>query len=232
MSPSRYSVMATEQLLRACAELRDAKAWEEFVARFRRPIALSVLRVAYTRDRNAKQVIDDLVQETYLKLCGDGCHRLLDFAVQHPQAIHGYICTVAVNVARDHFKARHSQKRGEKETDQLTIDIEQPSGRGTVTHETATERRIQILEIERCVDICATGPDRERDRLIFRLHYQQGFSARAIATVPSIGLTAKGVEAVIFRLTRLVRERLVDLRSQRPKESQKDEKGFRPAESY
>jgi RNA polymerase sigma-70 factor, ECF subfamily len=47
-------------------------------------------------------VVDDLVQETYLKHCGDKCRLLQDFACQHPEAITGYIKTIAVNVAHDH----------------------------------------------------------------------------------------------------------------------------------
>ena len=34
-------------------------------------------------------------------------------------------------------------------------------------------------------------------------------TAKAIAALPTIGLTAKGVEAAIFRLTRQVREQVV-----------------------
>jgi hypothetical protein len=34
-------------------------------------------------------------------------------------------------------------------------------------------------------------------------------SAKGIAALPTVGLTAKGVESAIFRLTRLVREQIV-----------------------
>ena len=40
-----------------------------------------------------------------------------------------------------------------------------------------------------------------RDRLIFWMYYRQGFTAKAIAAIPSISLTVKGVEGVIQRLT-------------------------------
>jgi hypothetical protein len=52
-------------------------------------------------------VVDGLVRETYVKLCADNCRRLLAFAVRHPEAIVGYIETIAGNVARDHFKSGH-----------------------------------------------------------------------------------------------------------------------------
>ena len=38
--------------------------------------------------------------------------------------------------------------------------------------------------------------------------YQQGYTAKEISLLPAVGLTVKGVEAVLFRLTRYVREKL------------------------
>jgi len=35
-----------------------------------------------------------------------------------------------------------------------------------------------------------------------------GYTAKEISLLPAVGLTVKGVEAVVFRLTRYVRERL------------------------
>ena len=50
----------------------------------------------------------------------------------------------------------------------------------------------------------------QRNREIFWLHYRAGLSARAIADLPEIGLTAKGVESVIMRVTKELRERLAE----------------------
>ena len=38
--------MTVEELIRSCAESNDGAAWEEFVARFQRPISLSITRTA------------------------------------------------------------------------------------------------------------------------------------------------------------------------------------------
>ena len=78
--------MSAEELIHACAESNDGAAWEEFVARFHRPISLSILRIAYQWGNRPQQVVDDLVQETYLKLCSDKC-RLQDER-QHPNVVH------------------------------------------------------------------------------------------------------------------------------------------------
>ena len=206
--------MSAEELIHACAESNDGAAWEEFVVRFRRPISLSILRIAYQWSGVPQQVVDDLVQETYLKLCADRCRLLCDFASQHPEAVAGYIKTIAVNVAHDHFKSLHSQKRGSGETAQLLEDVEPHAQSGDLGGQAAMEREVLLKQIDSCLETCSEGSDRERDRLIFWLYYQQGMSAKAIAALPTVGLTAKGVESAIFRLTRLVREQIVGLRSQ------------------
>jgi RNA polymerase sigma-70 factor (ECF subfamily) len=224
--------MSAEELIQACAESNDGAAWEEFVFRFHRPISLSILRIAYQWGGTPQQIVDDLVQETYLKLCADKCRLLRDFAVQHPEAVAGYIKTIAVNVAHDHFKSLHSQKRGSGETSQLLEDVEPQARSGDLGGQAAMEREVLLKQIDRCLETCSEGPDQERDRLIFWLYYQQGMSAKAIAALPTVGLTAKGVESAIFRLTRLVREQIAGLRPQTSGSTQLGEKGFRPAESY
>jgi hypothetical protein len=50
--------------------------------------------------------------------------------------------------------------------------------------------------------------------------------------LPTVGLTAKGVESAILRLTRLVRQQIVQLRSESSGGKEPSKKGFRPAESY
>jgi RNA polymerase sigma-70 factor (ECF subfamily) len=135
--------------------------------------------------------VDDLVQETYLKLCADKCRLLRVFAVQHPEAVLGYIKTIAVNVAHDYFKALHSQKRGSGETAQLLEDVEPPAQSGDIGGQAAMEREVLLKQIDHCLESCSEGPDQGRDRLIFWLYYQQGMSAKAIAALPTVGLTAK-----------------------------------------
>ncbi len=228
----QYSSMSSLEIIQACAESNDSAAWEEFVVRFRRPISLSILRVAYQWGDIPNQIVDDLVQETYVKVCADKCRLLRDFASRHPDAVAGYIKTIAVNVAHDHFRSLHSQKRGSGETAQLLENIEPHAPVGDPGGQAAIEREVLLKQIDRCLETCSEYSDRERDRLIFWLYYQQGLSAKAIAGLPTVGLTAKGVESAIFRLTRQVREQMVGLRPQSSMSPQPGEKGLRPAESY
>jgi len=223
--------MSEEELVRACAEGNDGAAWDEFVSRFSHSIGLSIIRTAYQWGEIPQQVVDDLVQDTYFKLCSNKCRQLLEFAAQHPDAIPGYVKTIAVNVAHDYFKSLHSQKRGSGEVSQIREDMDHPKAapnkRGG---QEAIEREVLFKQIDDCLESCLEGPDRDRDRTIFWLYYQQGMTAKDIAALPAIGLSAKGVESVIVRVIRQLRERMVSM--QIGSRSTQGEKGFLPAESY
>jgi RNA polymerase sigma-70 factor (ECF subfamily) len=201
--------MSAEELIHACAGLGDGAAWEEFVSRFRIPISLSIKRTACQWGKDPAQFVDDLLQETYFKLCADKCRLLLEFARQYSdEAVLGYIKTIAINVAHDHFKSLHSQKRGAGETDQLQEDFDPAAQSGSFGGPEAMDRVVFLKQIDDQLQNCAAGSNQERDCLIFWFYYLQGMTANAIAALATIKLTAKGVEAVIFRLTRCVREHL------------------------
>src|SRR5580692_6275499 len=201
--------MTVEELIRSCAESHDGAAWEEFVSRFHRPISLSLKRTACQWGKDPAQFVDDLLQETYLKLCADKCRLLLEFAERHPDgAVLGYIKTIAINVAHDHFKSLHSQKRGAGETDQLHEDFDPVAQSGSFGGPEAMEREVFLKQVHEQLQNCAAGSNQERDCLIFWFYYLQGMSAKAIAALATVKLTAKGVEAVIYRLTRCIREHL------------------------
>jgi RNA polymerase sigma-70 factor (ECF subfamily) len=201
--------MSAEELIHVCAALGDGAAWEEFVCRFRIPISLSIKRTACQWGKDPAQFVDDLLQDTYLKLCADKCRLLLEFAKQHSdEAVLGYIKTIAINVAHDHFKSLHSQKRGAGEIDQLHEDFDPAAQRGSFGGPEAMEREVFLKQVDDQLQNCASGSNQERDCLIFWFYYLQGMTAKAIAALATIKLTAKGVEAVIFRLTRCVREHM------------------------
>jgi RNA polymerase sigma-70 factor (ECF subfamily) len=201
--------MTAEELIRACAESNNGAAWEEFVARFQRPISLSINRTACHWGKDPAQFVDDLLQETYLKLCGDKCRALLEFSRLHSdEVVLGYIKTIAINLTHDHFKSLYSQKRGAGETDQLHEGFDPAAQSGSFGGPESMDRDVFLKQVDDQLQNCAAGCNQERDCLIFWFYYMQGMSAKAIAALATMKLTAKGVEAVIFRLTRCVREHL------------------------
>ena len=171
-----------------------------------KPISLTVMRMVSLWGDPSRSLVEDLIQVTYLKLWEDGCRLLRDFAIQYPDATLGYIKKIAANATRDYFKHRHSQSSGGDKPHVSTTDVdpEIPGGQ---------EKDILLKEIDEHLKHSLTGPDQERDRTIFWLYFRQGMSTKEIASLPAIGLTAKGVGSVIERLKHCIRERILGIRS-------------------
>lgn len=101
--PMSYSSLSCDELVRACAESGNAEAWQEFVCRFEKHIKLVIWRVARRWGEDSPTVIQDLVQDTYVKVCADDCRFLRNFKPQHEDAFFGMLKVTAANVARDYF---------------------------------------------------------------------------------------------------------------------------------
>ena len=110
ITPSDYTTIPIEELLESCTTGKAA-AWQEFVRRFHCVIAITAFRIARHWGETSPQIIDDLVQDTFLKLCFNRAHLLREFQLDDPNAIFGFLKVIAVNVANDHFKALHAAKR-------------------------------------------------------------------------------------------------------------------------
>ena len=52
------------------------------------------------------------------------------------------------------------------------------------------------------------GTAAARDKQVFWFYFRYGMTAKAIAAIPAIGLSQKGVESLIFRLVDLLKEKL------------------------
>src|SRR6266542_4519467 len=197
LRPTRYSSLSLKDVVCLCAGPSDDEAWEEFVSRVRRPISLTVMRTASLWGEPSRSLVEDLVQMTYLKLWEDSCRLLRDFAIQHPEAILGYLKKTAANATHDYFKHGHSQSSGGDEPHVSTSDIEPEAGQETHGSQEKIAFGVFLNEIDEHLKRCLTGSDQERDRTIFWLYFRQGMSTKEIASLPSIGLGAKGVGSVI-----------------------------------
>lgn len=192
------SQFTTVELIASCLESDSEAAWQEFVSRFQPLIASVIFRVVRRCGRPDNDLVDDLVQETFLRLCKNQGRALRDFQERHDAAIFGYLKVVAASVATDHFRSLNAQKRlGDKlpESDEM-IDV-------SASTPSNAEQVAMVREVDEHIDRLA---ENSRDKTVFWLYYQHGFTARAISSLPNIGLTPKGVESCIYRLTKAVRE--------------------------
>ena len=206
---TRYSSLSLQEVVCLCAGPCDDAAWDEFVARVGRPISLTIMRTASLWGEASLSLVEDLVQLTYLKLWENGCRLLRDFAIQHPEAILGYLKKTAANATHDYFKHGRSQSYGGDKAHVSTSDVDPEAGKEVDGSQEKIAFSVFLNEIDEHLKQSLTGTEGERDRTIFWLYFRQGMSTREIASLPSIGLGTKGVGSVIERLKHGIREQIV-----------------------
>jgi RNA polymerase sigma-70 factor (ECF subfamily) len=198
MNESRTSV---NDLAKACAHSPDAAEWEEFVRRSVPLASLVALRVSRMWVRApSPATVDDIVQEVFLKLCEQERRILRDFEPRGEDSFLGLLRLVSASVANDYFRRLYSTKRGGKvvtmaladEEARVPLDAARPADR--IEHSALLAQLDEKLR-------SAPATIGERDRALFWLYYLQGFTAEEIARLPAAGLTAKGVESALRRVT-------------------------------
>lgn len=214
--PMSFAQLSPEALIEMCVN-GEVAAWEEFRRRYHRLIAGVVFRTTQKWGEASLLTIDDLIQETYLKLCADDFRLLRAYDPKHADAIYGYLKVITASVVHDRLKALHSEKRGGDRIVEGLTTLENRGDAGKAFGSQATmEREILLREIDALINASTSGHTADRDRTIFWLYYHQGLTTRAIASLPAIGLTIKGVESTVVRIARMVRRRVVETRVVHP----------------
>jgi RNA polymerase sigma-70 factor, ECF subfamily len=206
----RYTEFSPAELVTACAGSKDGSAWAEFIRRFQLVIAAAVLRTARRFGEPSRAQLDDLIQDTYLKLCEDDSGLLRAFQPQRADSIFGFLKVVAANVVHDHFKSVLATKRGAAQTDPITEPVQLSSKVAGPDSFDAVSQRMQLEKIDRILIQVTAGKDQERKRIIFWLRHRQGLTAAEIAAIPSLGLTTEGVESMLLRLSVMIRSHIAN----------------------
>ena len=195
-------------LAKACARSTDAAEWEEFLRRSTPIASLVAARVARMWLGSATPaVVDDIMQEIFLKLCEQERRILRDFKPRGEDSFLGLMRIVAVSVANDYFRRQYSAKRGGKVVTVTLSDESAPMTPAASQGGKGMEKAVLYSELDRRMRL-APGVIAERDRAIFWLYYLQGLTAEEIAELPVMGLSAKGVESALRRVTSWLRKEI------------------------
>jgi RNA polymerase sigma factor (sigma-70 family) len=186
------------ELLLLCLRSEEQALWEKFVRRTQPLIANVIINTLRRWREPSPALVDDLIQETYLKLFANDRKYLRGIKNEHENAIFGYLKVAASHTTHDHFRHRENKVPEVELTDQVLP----PSSDGF--------NRIDFMrlkdEIESHLQGLSSSATYTRDMAIFWLYYEQGYTAREISSLPNIALTVKGVEAVLLRLTRFLKD--------------------------
>lgn len=202
---ARYADLSSSELVRACSGSNDEEAWTEFIRRFHGVIAAAVLRTTRRWGEPSRFQPEDLIQDTYLKLCDDNSRLLRSFRSRCEGSIYGFLKRVAANVVHDRFKSARAVKRGAAQTEAIVEPIQIDPRTAAEGSFDAVNKRLRLGQVYKILDEVTAGKDQERKRTIFLLRHRQGFTASEIAAIPSIGLTTEGVESILMRLTDMIR---------------------------
>ena len=202
---ARYTNFSSTELIRTCVGSKDEEAWAEFIRRFHVVIAAAVLRTARHWGEPARPQLDDLIQDTYLKLCENDSRLLRSFQPRHEDSIYGFLKVVAANVVHDHFKSALAAKRGAGQTEAITEPIQIGPKMAGVDSFDVVSQRLQLEQVDKILRQVTAGKDQGRKLAIFWLRHRQGLTASEIAAIPSIELTTEGVESVLMRLAAMIR---------------------------
>jgi RNA polymerase sigma-70 factor (ECF subfamily) len=187
-------------LLHLCLSSTEQEPWREFVRRTQPLIASVIINTVRRWKTPAPSQVDDLIQDTYVKLFANDKKALRAVKNEYENTIFGYLKVIASNVVRDHFR----QPVNKADEIELSDSVLPPGPRD--------RERLEFLhkkeQIKRILETLAVSETYDRDVSIFWLFYEQGYTAKEISLLPTVGLTVKGVEAVLFRLSRHVREEL------------------------
>ena len=201
--------LTDEELVRLLLATRDedlrADLWCEFWRRFQPVIARTIRRriLRYTR-RVDLDWVDNLVQETFLKIFKDDCKALRNFEFRHENALSCLLKVMAANVVEDDIRKRNSDKVGGGQTlEDIDNLLQPPSDRSRGV--AAMFNNLRMNEIENCLQRRKSEPNFDRDHKIFWLYYRNGFTALEISQLPDIGFkNVKGVESTLLRLIKWV----------------------------
>ena len=193
-----------ENLLHECLSNDRPAVWVTFIAQFQRVIASTIIKTSRRCGQLTPGVIDDLVQETYLRLCADNYRVLRQFRASDARSFYGLLQAVAMTATLDHFRASAAGKRGGGQTP-VSLEGDLPFRPPDWHSFNVVERSILLDEIDRHIRTVTPEGTAARDRRIFWRYYRHGFTAKDIAAIPSLDLSSKGVESVLNRLTSQLR---------------------------
>lgn len=185
-------------LLHVCLVSGEQEQWREFVRRTQPLIASVIMNTIRRWKEPAPSMVDDLIQDTYVKLFANDRKALRSIKNEYENTIFGYLKVVASNVVRDHFR-QPENKADEVEPSDSVLPLP-PDGHDRLEFAHLKDKVQTLLEH------FLSSETYERDVAIFWFFYEQGYTAKEISLLPNIGLTVKGVEAVLLRLTRYLRE--------------------------
>jgi DNA-directed RNA polymerase specialized sigma24 family protein len=207
----KSSELSAPDLVRDCGEkLTDRKLWTEFQERFQGLIFLYLmrsLRIDHIQE-DAGDLVPDLAQEVYVRLVQNDGRILRSFRGTTEFSVMAFLAKISASVVQDHYRGGATNKRrgqvipiefAQAAEHQWKKSADSPDSDGSLLSTVAS-----WIDIERIVEGEPDRKNAQRNALIFKLHFIDGFESGEIASFPGFGLTTSGVQAILARLRKRI----------------------------
>jgi RNA polymerase sigma factor (sigma-70 family) len=184
-----------------CAD-GDPAAWTELVETYDRRVLLVLLR---TVGSGFADELPDLRQEVWARLLARRGAALRGLRAEREGALGAFVAQVALRVGIDFGRARGTRAAAEvseEEAHALQATTEAPD-------EAASQRQRRV-RLEQALLRAAEGANAQRDLLVLRAHFRDGLNPVEIGRL-NLGLSAKGVETLLYRARARIEEALAPL---------------------
>ena len=217
--------ISNTKLIKLCASNpRNESAWLEFYRRFDERIGLVVYRECKERrvtnnPTQLRQIVQDLVQDVYMRLVENNCRALKSFKGKSENSIYTYLGIIAKNVVLNYVIMMGAQKRPTvvKSIDEIFKSLDKTGeitlkNSGKMTNAKADEKLRQIFfeeTIDELLDKCVKGRDKERNKLIFKLYFFDGFSPEEITLYFRMPVSPKRIGNIIADIKQEMRREVL-----------------------
>lgn len=199
---------SVNDLAKLCAHSADVPEWEELVRRCSPLATVVAKRISrlWVSDPSPA-IIDDIVQDVFMKLCEHDRRILRGFEPRGEDSFFGLLRIVTASVTNDYYRRQYSTKRGGKVLTMPLLEGDSSLASHTAVQPSPMQRSALLQQLDRKL-LSAPKIIGARDRALFWLYYRQGFTAEEISRLPAAGLTPKGVESALRRVTAWLREEI------------------------
>lgn len=219
-----YSQLSNTELVRFCGQKPlDREAWMTFVQRFDGRIRLVVYRELKNKtkaenDSQLRLILDDLVQEVYVRLFEHQARALREFIGKNENSIYHYLGMIAKNTVLNYLVKRGAQKRQAFEQSLDSFKQYSTHGDFLLLHEAKqpvknnVEESIQFLglveEVEAILNKSFKEKKRIRYQLLFRLYFIEGLAVETIQKTFFMELSKKRINNMIAEIKKILKKGL------------------------
>lgn len=198
-----------------CLDRGDETDWSHLCRELHGPLAMFLKRrLRRAGQRPRREIVEELRQEVYCRLLAADCRRLRRCRATSNAQFLAWLQAVCANVACDFLRSSIARQRALPMADEVG-EGDVPAADWLADARSDPERAVVDADLRRTLlRICrrsVDGPQAARNVAVFELAVLEGWSSREIAGC--FELSIQGVDSIVSRLRRKLRDRGLDVPS-------------------